>query len=73
MKFSLHSVLQKALSPLQFMKHRIPDINQQSEESHVYYANVKNTRNSGSFTTLDHLLIDVDISPLFQLLTAKTT
>jgi hypothetical protein len=33
----------------------------------------KNTRNSGSFTTLDHLLIDVDISPLFQLLTAKTT
>jgi len=36
MKFSLHSVLQKALSPLQLMKHRIPDINQQSEESHAY-------------------------------------
>uniref|UniRef100_A0A0A9EMN9 Uncharacterized protein n=1 Tax=Arundo donax TaxID=35708 RepID=A0A0A9EMN9_ARUDO len=35
MKFSLHSMLQKALSPLQ-LKHVIPDIKQQSTESQVY-------------------------------------
>jgi hypothetical protein len=35
MKFSLHSELQKALSPLQ-LKRGMPNINQQSKESQVY-------------------------------------